>query len=83
VLTPTEIRAGVWRALARVAPEADPARLDPARPVREQLDLDSIDFMRFLIALHEQFGVDVPESAYLEVASIDGCVKYVASRVGS
>ena len=82
-MTPAEIRATVLRALARVAPEADPTRLDPARPVREQLDLDSIDFMRFLIALHEQVDVDVPESAYAQVASIDGCVAYLASRLPS
>lgn len=82
-MTPAEIRAAVLGALTRVAPEAEPARLDPARPVREQLDLDSIDFMRFLIALHEQLGVDVPESAYAEVASIDGCVKYVADRLSA
>ncbi len=71
------------RALGRVAPEADPARLDPARPVREQLDLDSIDFMRFLVELHKETGVDVPESAYAEVASINGCVNYMASRLAS
>lgn len=82
-MTPAEIRVAVLRALMRVAPEADAARLDAARPVREQLDLDSIDFMRFLIALQEQVGVDVPESAYAEVASIDGCVNYVASRLAS
>jgi acyl carrier protein len=71
----------VLRALARVAPEADPKQLDPVRPLREQLDLDSIDFMRFLVALHKEVGVDVPESAYAEVASIDGCVAYLAPRL--
>jgi acyl carrier protein len=80
-VTSAEIRAAVLGALRRVAPEADPQQLDPARSLREQLDLDSIDFMRFLVALHKDVGVDVPESAYAEVASIDGCVAYLTPRV--
>jgi acyl carrier protein len=80
-VTAAEIRTAVLRALTRVAPEADPQQLDPARPVREQLDLDSIDFMRFLVALRKEVGVDVPESAYAEVASIDGCVAFLAPRI--
>lgn len=73
-----EIRATVLRVLGRVAPEADLARLDPGRPIRDQLDVDSIDFMRFLIAVDEEIHVDVPEADYPKVATLNGCVDYLA-----
>ena len=75
-----EIRDQVLTALEDVAPEADASRLDPAAPIREQLDLDSIDFLRFVTGLHERLGVDVPEADYGKLASIDGAVGYLADR---
>lgn len=75
-----EIRDLVLATLEDVAPEADASRLDAAAPIREQLDLDSIDFLRFVTRLHERLGVDVPEADYGELASIDGAVGYLAAR---
>jgi acyl carrier protein len=59
-----DIRQVVLSALASVAPEADLEQLDPAEDVREALDLDSMDILRFATALHERLGIDVPESDY-------------------
>jgi acyl carrier protein len=75
-----EIRTAVLGALASVAPEADGSTLDPEQPLREQLDLDSMDFLNFAVALHAAFGVDVPERDYAKIASLDGCIDYIASR---
>ncbi|MEW6707615.1 MAG: acyl carrier protein [Pseudomonadota bacterium] len=63
-----------------IAPEADFSRVNAQRSLREQLDLDSFDFLNLLIALHEKLGVQVPESDYAQVDSLDGLVNYLAQR---
>lgn len=77
---PTEpLEAVVLKALAEVAPELDEATLDRARPFREQLDLDSIDFLRFVVALSKLAGGDIPERDYPKLASVDSCARYLAA----
>jgi acyl carrier protein len=73
----TTARINVLDALLEVAPEADPAAIDPAVALRDQLDIDSMDFLTFLEALAERTGVEIPESDYDQVATLDGCVHYV------
>lgn len=78
-----EIRATVLRALGDVAPEADLERVKPEVSFREQLDLDSMDFLNFVIGLHHALGVDIPESDYPRVATLEGGIEYLASRTAS
>lgn len=73
----------VLDALGGVAPDIDPAALDPARPVRDQFDFDSMDFLNFVTALHDALGVDVPEADYPALASVDGSVEYLESKLGA
>jgi acyl carrier protein len=68
----------VHDALRQIAPEVEPGEIRPDAVLRDQIDIDSIDFMNFVIALHEQLGVDVPEVDYPEIATLDGCVAYLA-----
>jgi acyl carrier protein len=75
------IRAAVVDALVKVAPEADPALLDPRRPLREQLELDSMDFLNFVITIHETLGVDIPEADYAQLASLEQADRYLERRV--
>jgi acyl carrier protein len=77
-----EIRQAVLRVLCDVAPEVQPAALDPRADLRDTLDLDSVDFMNFVVGLHAALGVDVPESDYAQLASLDACVAYLAARRG-
>lgn len=79
-MTNDEIRAAVVTALRGVAPEVDPATLRTDLPLRGQVDLDSIDYLNFLMAIHAALGVDIPEAAYAQVATLDDCVAYVASH---
>jgi len=81
-MTRAEVRRAVLQALLTVVPEARPAEIDPAAPLREQLDIDSMDFMNFVVALHEALGVDVPEAEYGRLTSLDACVDYLAGRLG-
>lgn len=79
-MTNEEIRAAILAALHGVAPEVDPTTIRADLPLRDQADLDSIDFLNFLMAVHAALGVDVPETAYDQVATLNGCVAYVAAR---
>ncbi len=77
----SDIRAVVLRALAHVAPELEPKTLRGDAPLRREVDLDSVDFLNFVLELHRQLGVDVPEVDYAKLATLDDCVAYLASRL--
>jgi len=78
--TADEIRAAIFDVLGAIAPEADPATIAPDRPLREQIDIDSFDFLNVIIRLHESLGVDIPEADYGELATLDGAVSYLVRR---
>ena len=78
-MTNGELRETVLRALGEIAPEADPTTLKPDVSFRDQLDIDSMDFLNFAIALHEELGVEIPEADYPKLATLDGCVEYLAA----
>jgi acyl carrier protein len=80
-MTRDEIRAQVLAALAAVVPELDPDELRPDRPLRDELDIDSMDFLNFTIGMHKAFGVEVPEQDYRKLATLDACVDYVAAAL--
>ncbi|MDP1571002.1 MAG: phosphopantetheine-binding protein [Vicinamibacterales bacterium] len=82
-MTRDEIRTAVLHALTSVAPEIDPQRLDPDSVFRQAYDLDSMDVLNFMIALHASLDVDVPESDYVKLASLNSAVDYLAGRLTS
>ena len=78
--TPDELRAAFFDVLGAIAPEADPASIDPGKPLREQIDLDSMDWLNVIIRLHEVLGVEIPEKDYAELSTLKGTVEYLARR---
>ena len=80
-MTEDEIRVRVIKTLSGIVPELEPRNLKPAVSLRDQLDVDSMDFLNFLIALHQEFGVDVPESDAGKLATVDACVGYLAQAL--
>jgi acyl carrier protein len=78
-----EIRAAVVRALSTVAPEADPSSLDGRSDLREALDIDSMDFLNFITAIHKDLNVDIPERDYPEVRTLNDCVDYLVRRLAA
>jgi len=82
-MNPSAIRQAVIDALSSVAPEGDYDRLRPDRSLREQLDVDSYDFLTVMVRLHESLGVDVPEADYGKLATLDDAVVYLAARLGA
>jgi acyl carrier protein len=76
------LRAEVLDAILSIAPEVDPAALDDTRPLRHQVDLDSMDWLNVMIALDERLGVKVPESDYARLDTLAQLVDYLGARVG-
>lgn len=76
-----EIQSRLTQILATIAPEMDPAALDPTLDLREQLDIDSMDLLNFITAIHKQLGVNIPEADYPLLTSLAACVDYVAERL--
>jgi acyl carrier protein len=79
-LTRDEVRAAIFDTLAAIAPEIEPDSIVPDKPLREQVDLDSFDFLNVIIRLHEVLGIDIPESDYAELATLSGAVDYLTRR---
>ena len=80
-MTESEIRRIVRQALSNVAPEVDLGSIDPAKDLRDQMDLDSVDFLNFVIGLHKELGVDVPDADLPKLGTLDGCVVYLRSKM--
>jgi acyl carrier protein len=80
-MTRDEIRDAVIKALINIAPEIDPQDLQADTVLRQEFDLDSMDFLNFVIGLHETLGVDVPESDYVKLATMQGAVQYLESKL--
>jgi acyl carrier protein len=78
-----EIRATVLAELKRIAPEVEESELEAAKPLRDQVDLDSMDWLNFLVALHERLKVDIPESDYARLGTLDQVVDYLAAKHGA
>ena len=75
------IRQTVLQALGTIVPEADLNSIEPDLEFREQLDMDSMDFLNFVIAVNEQLGVEIPEVDYPKLSTLDACVAYISARL--
>lgn len=75
-----QIRREVLAALKGVAPELDAASLRGDRPLRDEVDLDSMDWLRFISALHRRLGINIPEADYQRLRSLDALLAYLAQR---
>ena len=79
-MTEADIQNAIFAGLRKIAPESDPASLRPDQKVRETLEIDSFDFLSFLIGLHDQLGVDIPEADYAKLTTLDEMVRYLAAK---
>jgi acyl carrier protein len=76
-----EIRETVVRLLAEIAPEIDPESVQHSVDLRDQFDLDSMDWLNFIIAIAEELRVEIPESDYHLLVSVDAFVDYLTARL--
>lgn len=80
-MTNSEIRGIVLAVLKGIAPEIDERDLLPDRALRDQVDLDSMDWLNFLVALHERLLVDIPEADYRKLTTLDSLIAYLAQKL--
>lgn len=73
-----DVRAGILRALKPIAPEMDPSTLKPDIGLREQIDLDSMDVMNFVVAVEKELGVAVPGTDVAGLTTLDEWVAYLS-----
>jgi acyl carrier protein len=79
-MTNEEIRAVVIETLKGIAPEIEAGDLKPDRPLRDQVDLDSMDWLNFLVGLHQRLQVDIPEADYRKLTTLDTVIAYLAQK---
>ena len=77
-MTHEEIVIAVKDIIAQIAPDEDVQSLDTGVRLRDQIELDSMDFLDIVMELRKRYGVQVPEEHYKELATLDGCVAYLA-----
>ncbi|HMV94485.1 MAG TPA: acyl carrier protein [Thauera aminoaromatica] len=73
----TELRSIVIATLKEIAPEIEEAGLRPERPLRQQVDLDSMDWLNFLVGLAGKLAVEIPEADYRKLATVNDLVAYL------
>ena len=78
--TRDDVRAGVVAELISIAPEIEESDLSDTELLRDQVDLDSMDWLNFLVRLHTRFEVDIPESQYASLRTIDDLTGYISAH---
>jgi acyl carrier protein len=81
-VTRDNITAALIDELGRIAPETDASRLDPNADLREELDIDSMDFLNLVTALSEHLKIDIPETDYPRLATFGHAIDYLVQRLG-
>jgi acyl carrier protein len=82
-MTEDDARQIVLKVLGDIAPEAELDTIEPQTSFRDQFDIDSVDFLNFVIALHEATNVEIPEADYPKLQSLDGAAAYLVAHAGS
>ncbi len=80
-MTSPDLRMTILDVLTDVAPEIERDKIDPRVDLRDQFDLDSMDFLNFVLGLHKALAVDIPEADYRKIGTLDGCIAYLAGKV--
>ena len=80
-MTREELLAAILDALAGIAPEIDAAALAPDTPLRDQVDLDSADWLNFLVALHAKLGIDIPDADAARLTTLDKLADYCGRKL--
>jgi len=77
-----QIKNTIFETLARIAPEVEPSEINPDKMLRDQVDMDSMDFLNFIIALHKRLQVDIPEADYSRLTTLNEMVAYLKAKLG-
>ncbi len=76
-----DIRHAVVSIIRTVAPEVEEGELEASRNLRDQVDLDSMDWLNVIIGVHEKLKVDIPEADYGKLRTLDDWVAYLRPKL--
>ena len=79
-MTKEECKQIVLDIIADIAPDEDLSNVDPAVPLRDQLELDSMDFLDIVMELRKQHQIEVPEEDYPQLNTLDSCAEYLTPK---
>jgi len=82
-MTKDDIRSITLEVLGQIAPDADLNNLDPAKSFRDQFEFDSVDYLNFVLTLEKRLEIKIPEIECPRLASLDGCIAYLADKTGA
>lgn len=80
-MAPEQIREVIIEILEDIAPDEDLSSLDDSKAFREQLELDSMDFLDIVMGLRKRYRVQIPEEDYPQLASMDSTVSYLTPKM--
>ncbi|HJX68797.1 MAG: acyl carrier protein [Chloroflexi bacterium RBG_19FT_COMBO_47_15] len=80
-MTKEQIKATILEIIAQIIPDEDLSNLKGNIPLREQVELDSMDFLDIIMELRKRYGIEVPENDYVQLATLDGSVAYLEPRM--
>jgi acyl carrier protein len=75
-----EIKATLFQLLKRIAPDTEPEELNENDNFRNELGMDSFDFLQFMIALNEKLQIEIPEQQYASISSIKSLTDYILAK---
>ena len=79
-MTEDQVKKIVTDIINEIAPDEDTTDLKPEINLRDQMDLDSMDFLDIVMELRKQHGIEVPEEEYPKLASLDSCAEYLTPK---
>ncbi|MDD4180975.1 MAG: acyl carrier protein [Victivallaceae bacterium] len=80
-MTREEVKDAIVNIINDILPEGDCSEVDPDKKLRDQLELDSMDFLDIVMELRKQYKVQVPEADYPELATLSSCIAYLEPKM--
>lgn len=80
-MTNEQVRQAVLDIIADIAPDEDISDLNDAKPLRDQIELDSMDFLDIVLELRKRYSVEVPEADYPQLNTLSSCVTYLSPKL--
>jgi len=80
-MTREDVGDAIVEIINEILPDGDCSKVDPALRLRDQLELDSMDFLDIVMELRKQYNIEVPEEDYPKLASLNSCVEYLEPKM--
>jgi acyl carrier protein len=80
-MTKEDIREAIYDIISEIVPDEDLSNLDDSQTIRDQIELDSMDFLDIVLELRKRYKADVPEEDYPKLATINSCVEYLEPKL--